>query len=234
MASNQSTYAHCPPQLERSWCEALQEEFKKPYMQALKNFIAKERASGIPIYPPAKDVFNAFSLTPFAKVKLVIIGQDPYHGPGQAHGLCFSVQKGIAIPPSLQNIFQELNSDLNIALPNHGCLTSWAEQGVLLLNATLTVRQSAPMSHYGKGWEFFTDAVIKVLSQSANPLAFLLWGKSARQKCEQLIFNPSHLVLKAAHPSPYSAEGFFGCRHFSKANEFLLSHGKTPIKWNHA
>lgn len=200
-------------------------------MNALKEFMAKERTSGVPVYPPAKEVFNAFSLTPFANVKAVIIGQDPYHGPGQAHGLCFSVQKGVAIPPSLQNIYSELQSDLGVVPPNHGCLTSWAEQGVLLLNATLTVRQSSPMSHHGKGWEEFTDTVIKVLCQRSDPLVFLLWGKSARQKCEHLVFNRSHLVLKASHPSPYSASGFFGCRHFSKANQFLLDHGKAPIQW---
>lgn len=232
MTNDQTVFAQCPPQLERSWCEVLKEEFQKPYMHALKDFMAKERFCGIPVYPSPIDVFNAFSLTPIANVKVVIIGQDPYHGPGQAHGLCFSVLKGVLIPPSLQNIFTELYNDLDIKPPNHGCLTSWAEQGVLLLNATLTVKQSAPMSHHGRGWEMFTDAVIKVLSQNSNPLAFLLWGKSAQQKCEHLIFNRSHLILKASHPSPYSVEGFFGCRHFSKVNDFLLSYGKTPINWD--
>jgi uracil-DNA glycosylase len=225
------THTQCPPQLEHSWCEVLKEEFQKPYMNALKDFLAKERANGLPVYPPAREVFNAFSLTPVGNVKVVIIGQDPYHGPGQAHGLCFSVLKGVVIPPSLQNIYKELYDDLGVVPPNHGCLTSWAEQGVLLLNATLTVRQSSPMSHHGKGWEQFTDQVIKVLSERSDPLVFLLWGKSAQQKCEHLVFNRSHLVLKASHPSPYSAQNFFGCRHFSKANQFLVGHGKAPIQW---
>lgn len=228
-AQDLSTQPH--PQLESSWQDALKEEFQKPYMQSLRAFLAQERTSPIPIYPPAKDVFNAFSLTPIEKVKVVIIGQDPYHGPGQAHGLCFSVQKGVAVPPSLQNIFKELHQDLGISPPSHGCLTSWAEQGVLLLNATLTVRQATPMSHHGQGWEEFTDAVIKLLWRRPTPLVFLLWGKSAQRKCAHLVSNPSHLVLEAAHPSPFSVRGFLGCRHFSKTNDFLLSHGKTPINW---
>ena len=223
-----------PPQLEASWAEVLKEEFEKPYMQALKEFIANERMGMSPIYPPAKEVFNAFSYTPLNQVKVVIVGQDPYHGPGQAHGLCFSVQEGVAIPPSLQNIFKELNSDLGIKIPSHGCLTAWAKQGVLLLNATLTVSQSSPMSHHGKGWEEFTDAVIQILCRRSDPIIFLLWGKSAQQKYQHLAsINNQHLVLKAPHPSPFSAySGFFGCKHFSKTNQFLIEHGKEPIDWN--
>lgn len=223
-----------PPQLEPSWQNALKEEFQKPYMAALKEFIAQERSGSSSIFPPALAVFNAFSLTPIDKVKVVIMGQDPYHGPGQAHGLSFSVPEGIAIPPSLQNIFKELRSDLGIEPPKHGCLTAWAKQGVLLLNATLTVRQALPMSHHGRGWEEFTDAVIRILCKRSDPLVFLLWGKSAEKKCQHLISNNSpHLILKAPHPSPFSAHtGFLGCRHFSKTNEFLVMAGKTPIDWN--
>jgi len=231
MTSNQPSTVNRPLQLESSWYEILKDEFEKPYMEDLKSFLIRERAGSTPIYPAAKDVFNAFSLTPFADVKVVIIGQDPYHGPGQAHGLCFSVQEGVAIPPSLKNIFKELSSDIGITPPAHGCLTAWAKQGVLLLNATLTVRQGTPMSHYGQGWETFTDAVIKVLGCHPNPLVFLLWGKFAQKKCEHLPPDSSHLILKAAHPSPFSATGFLGCRHFSQANEFLIKHGKTPIVW---
>lgn len=223
-----------PPQLEASWQNVLENEFSKPYMINLKTFIASERAGQTPIFPPAKDVFNAFTYTPFDQVKVVIVGQDPYHGPGQAHGLCFSVQEGIATPPSLQNIYKELYSDLGLTIPNHGCLTSWAKQGVLLLNATLTVSQASPMSHHKKGWEEFTDAVIKILSQKQEPLVFILWGKSAQQKCRHLLNNSNsqHLVLTAAHPSPFSAyNGFFGCKHFSKTNQFLESKGIEPINW---
>ena len=230
----ESQQIQLPPQLEQSWCDVLKEEFAKPYMDALKAFIAKERTGPSAVFPPAKEVFNAFSFTPIDQVKVVIVGQDPYHGPGQAHGLCFSVQEGIAMPPSLQNIFKELNRDLGIEMPTHGCLTSWAKQGVLLLNATLTVSQASPMSHHGKGWEQFTDAVIKILFQRSDPVVFILWGKSAQQKCQYLIGSKSpHLVLTAAHPSPFSAhQGFFGCGHFSKTNQFLILHGKPPIDWS--
>lgn len=223
-----------PPQLEASWGQVLQEEFEKPYMGELKKFLNEERAGQIPIFPPAPAVFHAFSLAPIDKVKVVIVGQDPYHGPGQAHGLCFSVQKGVAIPPSLQNIFKEIESDLQIPPPSHGCLTKWAEQGVLMLNATLTVRQSSPMSHHGRGWEQFTDQVIRILSERSSPIVFLLWGKSAQQKCQHLLFeNSPHLLLKAPHPSPFSAHtGFLGCKHFSQTNEFLMRHGKAPIDWD--
>lgn len=225
----------CPPQLEASWCAALKQEFMKPYMEDLKAFVAKERLGSVPIYPPAEDVFNAFSYTPFDQVKVVIVGQDPYHGPEQAHGLCFSVKEGVAIPPSLQNIFKELKQDLGINTPGHGCLTSWAKQGVLLLNATLTVRQSEPMSHHKKGWEEFTDTVIRLLAERTDPLVFILWGKSAQEKFAHLhcATNRSHLILKAPHPSPFSAHsGFFGCAHFSKTNQFLCNNGKTPIDWS--
>jgi len=223
-----------PPQLDPSWGAALGSEFQKPYMAALKTFLAKERAKSIPIFPPGLEVFNAFSLTPIERVKVVLVGQDPYHGPGQAHGLCFSVQKGIAVPPSLQNIFKELQSDLGIKPPNHGCLTKWASQGVLLLNATLTVRQGVPMSHHGQGWEEFTDTVIRILAERPDPLVFLLWGKSAQQKCQHLLSAASpHLLLKAPHPSPLSAyAGFLGCKHFSQTNAFLEKWGKTPIDWD--
>lgn len=229
-----TTLSHIPPQLDPSWGPVLEEEFAKPYMQTLKNFLAEERSGSIPIFPPGPAVFNAFSLTPIDAVKVVIVGQDPYHGPGQAHGLCFSVQPGIAIPPSLQNIYKELQSDLGLTPPNHGCLTKWADQGVLLLNATLTVRQGLPMSHHGKGWEVFTDTVIRVLFERPDPLVFLLWGKSAQQKCQHLPFASSpHLLLKAPHPSPFSAHtGFLGCGHFSKANQFLQKMGKSPIDWD--
>ena len=224
-----------PPQLERSWCRALEEEFQKPYMATLKGFVAEERAGSIAIFPSSQDLFSAFSLTPLDQVKVVIVGQDPYHGPGQAHGLCFSVREGVSLPPSLKNIYKELHNDVGIEIPRHGCLTKWAKQGVLLLNATLTVRQGEPMSHHGQGWEEFTDAVIRLLYRRSDPIVFLLWGKSAQQKLLHAIDEEQspHLILKAAHPSPFSAhKGFLGCRHFSKTNEFLLQAGKKPIDWS--
>ncbi len=219
--------------MEASWLELLQGEFEKPYMKELEAFLAKEIRSGAEIYPPFELIFNAFCQTPFDKVRVVIMGQDPYHGPGQAHGLSFSVPKGIPIPPSLQNIFKEIKDDLGIQPPNHGCLIEWARQGVLLLNATLTVRANEPKSHYGKGWEPFTDRVVQLLCTRKDPLVFLLWGKSAADKFQHICMNASHhLVLAASHPSPLSAHsGFFGCRHFSKANEFLKKVGKKPIDW---
>lgn len=222
------------PQLETSWYQELEEEFEKPYMHNLKAFVAQERAGLAPIYPASKDVFNAFLYTPIDQVKVVIMGQDPYHGPGQAHGLCFSVQEGVPPPPSLQNIFKELQSDLGMKIPSHGCLTAWAKQGVLLLNATLTVSQSSPMSHHKRGWEEFTDAVIKKLSERESPIVYLLWGRSAQTKCQHLAEGKSNqLILKAAHPSPFSAyQGFFGSGHFSKTNQFLVAHGLTPIDWS--
>ncbi|CCB87940.1 uracil-DNA glycosylase [Simkania negevensis] len=219
--------------LEKGWHQALDEELKKPYIQALKTFLSEEKKRGITVYPPEPYVFNAFRQTPFDQVKVVIMGQDPYHGAHQAHGLCFSVQHGINPPPSLKNIYREMQDDLGIPPAHHGNLEKWAKQGVLMLNATLTVQAGNPKSHYGRGWETFTDAVIWRLCQRQDPLVFILWGKSAKEKCENILSqtNHPHVVLKAAHPSPYSATEFFGCRHFSKTNEYLKKWGKTPIDW---
>lgn len=218
--------------MEKVWKEKLIDEIKKPYMQSLSSFINEEREGKI-VYPPKEDIFSAFNFSPFNEVKVVIIGQDPYHGPNQAHGLSFSVQKGIKPPPSLVNIYKELKSDLGIPIAEHGCLTNWARQGVLLLNATLTVLQKQPKSHYGKGWEQFTDFVVELLAKKDDPIVFMLWGRSAKEKCEKMLINNNkHLVLKAMHPSPFSAyNGFFGCKHFSKANAFLEKAGKKPIDW---
>lgn len=219
-----------PPQLEESWKEVLKDEWSKPYVFELAQFVAKERSSGIPVYPPKEDVFNAFRYASFDKVKVVIVGQDPYHGAGQAHGLCFSVRPGVPLPPSLQNIFKELKDDLSIPMPPHGCLISWAKQGVLLLNTVLTVREKEPRSHYGKGWERFTDAVVSQLNQRQDPVIFVLWGKAALDKCNSIAQR--HAILTAPHPSSYSAHsGFFGCRHFSKINEILKTQGKDQIDW---
>ncbi|MCC5832173.1 MAG: uracil-DNA glycosylase [Chlamydiales bacterium] len=219
-----------PPQIEKSWAEALQEEWKKPYMDNLAQFLARERSSGASVYPPKQDVFNAFNQTSLEGVRVVIIGQDPYHGQGQAHGLSFSVPRGVRQPPSLKNIFKELQDDLGIEPPNHGNLEEWAKQGVLMLNAILTVRAGEPRSHHGKGWEEFTDGVVQVLNARLDPVIFVLWGKSAQDKCGALASH--HYVLTASHPSPYSAHsGFFGCRHFSKINELLKKQGKQPINW---
>jgi len=218
--------------MEASWLEKLQAEFEKPYMKELELFLAKEIRAGVEVYPPFELFFNAFCQTPFDQVKVVIMGQDPYHGPGQAHGLCFSVPKGVPIPPSLQNIFKEIKDDLGIDPPHHGCLIDWARQGVLLLNATLTVRANEAKSHHGKGWEVFTDRVAQLLCARKDPIVFLLWGKSAYDKFQHCVNASQHLVLTAPHPSPLSAHsGFFGCRHFSKANEFLKKVGKQPIHW---
>ncbi len=219
--------------MEASWLEKLQDEFEKPYMKDLEAFLAGESRGGATVYPPFELVFNAFCQTPFDEVKVVIIGQDPYHGAGQAHGLSFSVPKGIAQPPSLQNIFKELKEDLGVAPPTHGCLVDWARQGVMLLNATLTVRAGEPKSHFGRGWETFTDRVVQLLCQRKDPVVFILWGKSAAEKFEHICANASHhLVLSAPHPSPFSAHsGFLGCRHFSKTNAFLKKVGKQPIDW---
>lgn len=214
-----------------SWKEALSGEREKPYFKQLLAQIEQERKAGKKIYPPNNDVFNALSLTPFDQVKVVIVGQDPYHGPGQAHGLCFSVRKGVPFPPSLVNIFKEISSDLGLPTPPHGCLESWARQGVLLLNTVLTVEEAKPQSHAGRGWEQFTDRVIRELNQRRTSLVFLLWGAPAQKKCAD-IDTTTHLVLKAPHPSPLSAHrGFLGCKHFSKANEYLTAHGMTPIDW---
>jgi len=217
---------------EPGWESVLAQELEKPYMQALREFLKEEKARGEQVYPKSSDVFNAFRHTPLDKVKVVLLGQDPYHGPGQAHGLSFSVQKGVAVPPSLRNMYKELATDVpGFQIPAHGDLTSWADQGVLLLNATLTVRAHQAASHQGKGWETFTNHVITELSARKQGLVFLLWGKFAQNKA-QLIDSGKHNLLKAAHPSPLSAHnGFFGCRHFSKTNEILLAEGQTDIDW---
>jgi uracil-DNA glycosylase len=219
------------PQIEKSWKAMMAEEFQKPYFSTLKSFLLEEKNKGKIIFPPGQQIFNAFNHTPFEKVKVVIVGQDPYHGVGQANGLCFSVSPGINSPPSLVNIFKELNDDLGIAIPNHGNLEKWADNGVLLLNASLTVRANEPNSHSGKGWENFTDAVISKLSDQRDGLVFLLWGKYAHAK-DILIDKTKHHILKAPHPSPFSANsGFFGCKHFSKTNKILIQQGKEPIDW---
>ncbi len=212
------------------WDGLLAEEFRKDYYLRLREFLKAEYSSRN-IFPPMNDIFNALRYTSYNDVRAVILGQDPYHGMGQAHGLCFSVKKGVQPPPSLQNIFKELNADLGIAPPNHGELTEWAKSGVLLLNTALTVREGQANSHRNQGWEILTDHVIELLNQREAPIVFLLWGGNARAKAK-LITNRNHLVLQCAHPSPLSAyNGFFGCRHFSKCNDFLVSHGMTPIDW---
>ncbi len=212
------------------WDALLADEIKKDYYLKLREFLKREY-SAYRIYPPMNDIFNALRRTSYSDVKAVILGQDPYHGAGQAHGMCFSVKKGTPPPPSLQNIFKELKADLNIDPPNHGELTGWADSGVLLLNTVLTVREGLANSHKGQGWEKFTDRIIQLLNQREQPMVFLLWGGNARAKAA-LITNPNHLVLQCAHPSPLSAyNGFFGCRHFSKTNEFLKSRGIEPINW---
>lgn len=217
--------------IEASWKEALHNEFTKPYFQQVSAFLKTEKALRKTIYPPGPLIFNAFDKTPFNKVKVVILGQDPYYGPGQAHGLCFSVPEGIPTPPSLGNIYKELNTDIGIPIPKTGNLTSWAEQGVLLLNAILTVRANEPASHAKTGWMHFTDAVIRKLSSERQGLIFLLWGKFAQEK-QVLIDATAHHILKAAHPSPLSAyNGFFGCRHFSATNQLLVQQGLMPIDW---
>ncbi len=215
-----------------SWDALMSPEAEKAYYRELRSFLKKEYLhSGFPIYPEMNDIFNAFKYTDYNSVRAVIIGQDPYHGAGQAHGLCFSVKKGVQMPPSLINIFKELQSDLGITPPNHGELTQWAKQGVMLLNSVLTVRDGCAGSHRGKGWETFTDRAISLLNEREEPIVFILWGGYARAK-KALITNNRHLILECAHPSPLSAyNGFFGCRHFSKCNEFLRSHGKEEINW---
>lgn len=217
--------------IEPSWKEVLKDEFSKPYFQQVVLHIKTEKSQGKVIYPPGPYIFNAFNSTPVDHVKVVILGQDPYHGPGQAHGLCFSVQNGVPPPPSLINIFKELHDDIGVEIPNHGNLTHWAEQGVFLLNASLTVRAGEPMSHAKIGWATFTDTVIRRISDLKAHVVFMLWGKFAQEK-KILIDETKHLVLKAAHPSPLSAHaGFLGCRHFSKANEWLISKGIDPVDW---
>jgi uracil-DNA glycosylase len=218
------------PQIESSWKEVLKEEFNASYFISLKEFLVEEKKK-FTIYPPGNLIFNAFNHTPFESVRVVLLGQDPYHGPGQAHGLCFSVPPDIKPPPSLVNIFKELNTDLGVPIPQHGNLLKWATQGVLLLNATLTVRANQAGSHQGKGWEQFTDAVIRTVSEKKVGVIFILWGKFAQAK-ENLIDQNKHYILKAAHPSPFSSyNGFFGCRHFSKTNAILERHGFPPIDW---
>ena len=218
--------------IESSWKEVLKSEFSKSYFQQVVIFLKTEKAAGKIIYPPGTLIFNAFNQTSFAKLKVVVIGQDPYHGIGQAHGLSFSVPNGIKPPPSLINIFKEIQNDIGIAMPKeYGNLTKWTEQGVLLLNAALTVRANEPFSHARIGWTEFTDAVIKKISDEKKGIVFLLWGKFAQEK-QVLIDETKHFVLKAAHPSPFSADkGFFGCKHFSKTNELLVKQGLSPVDW---
>lgn len=218
------------PAITNDWLEPLKTEFRKPYYAKLYKFLQEEYGKCV-IYPKADDIFNAFHFTPLSQVKVVIIGQDPYHNEGQAHGLCFSVQKGVDIPPSLVNIYQELEADLGIKPPNHGCLTSWAEQGVLLLNTVLTVRAHQANSHQGIGWEEFTNRAIEILDGQDRPIVFILWGKPAQRK-KTMLHNPKHLILEAPHPSPLSAyRGFFGSRPFSQTNKFLEEHGVEPVDW---
>lgn len=213
------------------WDEMLADEFKKDYYLQLRQFLISEYNSHT-IYPPMNDIFNALKTTAYSDVKAVILGQDPYHGAGQAHGMCFSVKKGTPPPPSLQNIFKEINAELGLPIPPHGELTAWAKSGVLLLNTALTVREGQANSHRGHGWEIFTDRVIELLNERDTPIVFLLWGGNARAK-KKLITNPKHLILECAHPSPLSAyNGFFGCGHFVKANEFLINNGIEPINWS--
>lgn len=218
-------------QIELGWKEALKTEFEADYFSNLKDFLVDEKVNK-KVYPTGNLMFNAFNSTPLDQVKVVIIGQDPYHGPGQAHGLCFSVPEGIAIPPSLRNIYKEMASDLNIPIPNHGNLSNWAKQGILLLNATLSVRAHEAGSHQGKGWETFTDSAIKAVSDHGQHIVFLLWGAFAQKKAS-LIDSNKHFILKSVHPSPLSAHrGFLGCKHFSKTNSYLQENGIQPIDWN--
>ncbi len=218
-------------QMEASWLAQLEGEFEKPYMKALREFLKVEKSSGKIIYPKGKEFFNAFSATPLKQVRVVILGQDPYHGPGQAHGLSFSVPKGIAVPPSLQNMYKELASDIGFNIPVHGNLEAWAKQGVLLLNSVLSVQAGLAASHQKKGWEQFTDAVIATINEQCENVVFLLWGAYAQRK-GAVIDTHRHCILKAPHPSPLSAHrGFLGCKHFSKANEYLESCGKSKINW---
>jgi uracil-DNA glycosylase len=218
--------------LHESWKQRLLPVFARPEMQSLRAFLRSELAAGKAIYPPSAEIFAALDATPFDEVKVVILGQDPYHGPGQAHGLCFSVQPGVPVPPSLVNIFKEIESDLGIAPPAHGCLTHWARQGVLLLNTVLTVERGNAGAHRGKGWEILTDAIVDQLNRERDGLVFMLWGSPAQAK-GRLLDTHRHLVLKSRHPSPLSAYGgFFGCRHFSQANAWLAQRGQAPIDWS--
>ena len=216
--------------IDNDWLEPLSVEFKKPYYKELYKKVKQESETKI-VFPEADDIFNAFQFTPLSKVKVVILGQDPYHNYGQAHGLCFSVKPDVDVPPSLVNIYQELHDDLGCDIPNNGYLKKWADQGVMLLNTVLTVRAHAANSHQGIGWETFTDAAIKILNEQDRPMVFLLWGRPAQNK-KSMLTNPKHLILEAPHPSPLSAfRGFFGSRHFSKTNEYLRANGLEPIDW---
>ncbi|GGK34047.1 uracil-DNA glycosylase [Caldalkalibacillus thermarum] len=216
--------------LKNDWSPLLEQEFEKPYYQRLRKFLIHEYRTQV-VYPDMYDIYNALHYTPYAETKVVILGQDPYHGPGQAHGLSFSVQPGVQPPPSLQNIFKELHDDLGCYIPNNGCLEKWARQGVLLLNTVLTVRQGQPNSHRGKGWETFTDKVIQTLNEREQPVVFILWGRNAQAK-KELITSPHHYMIESPHPSPYSANrGFFGSRPFSKTNKFLKEIGVEEIDW---
>jgi uracil-DNA glycosylase len=216
--------------ISESWDKVLKEEYTKPYFLKLAAFVKEQRLGNKPIFPSKGQVFYALQKTPYEKVKVVIVGQDPYHGEGQAHGLCFSVPHGIAAPPSLKNIFKELQSDVSIPLPSHGCLEKWTDEGVLLLNATLTVASGSPLSHANQGWEQFTDEIIRSLSKRDELVIFLLWGRNAIEKCKHVDAN--HIIFTAPHPSPFSAHtGFLGCKHFSKANEALKKLDKEPIDW---
>ena len=217
--------------IEKEWKEVLKEEFNKEYFSRIADFLHKEKGEERIIYPPGSLIFNAFELTPFSKVKVVILGQDPYHGPNQAHGLSFSVPDGVTPPPSLKNIYKEIESDLGVKLNKNGNLEAWARQGVFLLNAVLTVRASQAASHSNIGWNLFTDSVIKTISDQKEGVVFMLWGNFARSK-RDLIDHTRHLVLEAAHPSPLARGAFFGCRHFSRCNEYLISNNTAPINWS--
>lgn len=219
-------------QLHPEWLPLLEPEFDQPYMIALKRFLLERKAAGAQIYPPGGMIFNALNSTPPSRVRVVILGQDPYHGAGQAHGLCFSVRPGVRVPPSLVNIFKELKNDLGFTIPSHGCLQPWADHGVLLLNAVLTVERGQAGTHQGRGWERFTDRVVEVVNGGERPVAFMLWGSQAQRKGAD-IDRKRHRVLTAPHPSPLSAHrGFFGCRHFSRANRWLEEQGMEPVDWS--
>ncbi len=222
-----------PVKLEASWLDLLGDQFEKPYFQEIKQTLTEEKQQGISVYPPGSLIFNAMDLCPVDSIKVVILGQDPYHNPGQAHGLCFSVPAGVPAPPSLLNIYKEIEDDLGIPIPNHGNLEKWAKQGVLLLNASLTVRAFQAGSHAKIGWMEFTDVIIQRIAERRNNLVFMLWGNFARAKKAIIPENRGHLILEAAHPSPLSAyKGFLGCRHFSSANDYLKHTGQSPIDWN--
>lgn len=216
-------------EITNDWAEPLSEEYKKPYYKELYDKV-KEEYSNYQVFPDSEDIFNAFHYTPLHNVKVVILGQDPYHDVGQAHGLCFSVKQGVTVPPSLCNIYKELKSDLGCYIPNNGYLKKWADQGVMLLNTALTVRAHEANSHKDIGWEKFTDAAIRILNEQDRPIVYLLWGRFAQMK-KKMLNNPKHLILEAAHPSPLSVKKFYGCKHFSKANEFLKEHGLEPVDW---